>query len=51
MRALLQRVIKSSVTVEDKVVGEIAGGLVVLLGVADEDCENDAEYLADNIAN
>jgi len=51
MRALLQRVIKSSVTVEDKVVGEIAGGLVVLLGVADEDCENDAEYLADKIVN
>lgn len=51
MRALLQRVVKSSVTVEDKVVGDIARGLVVLLGVADEDCENDAEYLADKIAN
>jgi len=51
MRALLQRVIKSSVTVEGKVVGDIARGLVVLLGVADEDCENDAEYLADKIAN
>ena len=51
MRALLQRVIRSSVTVEDKVVGDIARGLVVLLGVADEDCENDAEYLADKIAN
>jgi len=51
MRALLQRVIRSSVTVEDKVVGDIARGLVVLLGVADEDCENDAGYLADKIAN
>ena len=51
MRALLQRVIRSSVTVEDKVVGDIARGLVVLLGVADKDCENDAGYLADKIAN
>ena len=51
MRALLQRAIRSSVTVEGKVVGDIAGGLVVLLGVADKDCENDAGYLADKIAN
>ena len=46
MKALLQRVAKASVTVEGKVVGDIAGGLVVLLGVANEDCEKDAGYLA-----
>ena len=51
MKALLQRVAKASVTVEGKVVGDIAGGLVVLLGVANEDCEKDAGYLADKIAN
>lgn len=51
LKALLQRVAKSSVTVEGKVVGEIAEGLVVLLGVADDDCENDAEYLVDKIVN
>jgi D-tyrosyl-tRNA(Tyr) deacylase len=51
MKALLQRVAKSSVTVEGKVVGRIAQGLVVLLGVADGDCEKDAEYLADKIVN
>ena len=51
MKALLQRVAKSSVTVEGRPVGRIAGGLVVLLGVADGDCEKDAEYLADKIVN
>ena len=51
MKALLQRVAKSSVTVEGKVVGRIAQGLVVLLGVAEGDCEKDSEYLADKIVN
>ncbi len=51
MKALLQRVDKSSVTVEGRPVGRIAGGLLVLLGVADGDCEKDAEYLADKIVN
>lgn len=51
MKALLQRVAKSSVTVEGKVIGDIAGGLLVLLAVATEDCEGDAEYLADKIVN
>ena len=51
MKALLQRVAKSSVTVEGRLVGGIAGGLVVLLGVADGDCEKDAGYLADKIVN
>jgi len=51
MKTLLQRVAKSSVTVEGRPVGRIAGGLLVLLGVADGDCEKDAEYLADKIVN
>lgn len=46
MRAVVQRVTRASVTVEDKIVGEIGKGLVVLLGVAVDDSEKDAEYLA-----
>ncbi|MBW2011011.1 MAG: D-tyrosyl-tRNA(Tyr) deacylase [Deltaproteobacteria bacterium] len=51
MRAVVQRVKKSSVSVDNKVIGEIGGGLLVLLGVAQGDTPDDAEYLADKIAN
>ncbi|MDD2190583.1 MAG: D-aminoacyl-tRNA deacylase [Eubacteriales bacterium] len=50
MRAVVQRVQKADVTVEDKVTGAIERGLMVLLGVEDEDEEKDAVYLADKIA-
>ena len=46
MRAVVQRVTRASVTVEDQIIGEIGKGLVVLLGVAVDDSEKDAEYLA-----
>ena len=51
MKALLQRVAKSSVTVDGKVVGETEQGLVVFLGVADGDGKKDADYLAEKIVN
>jgi D-aminoacyl-tRNA deacylase len=51
MRAVVQRVTRASVTVENQVVGEIGGGLVVLLGVARDDSQKDADYLADKIAS
>jgi D-tyrosyl-tRNA(Tyr) deacylase len=51
MRAVVQRVTKSSVTVEGKTVGKIDNGLMVLLGVADGDTRNEADYMADKIAN
>jgi len=51
MRAVVQRVKKSSVTVGHKKVGEIGSGLLVLLGVAKTDKTGDADYLADKIAN
>ncbi len=51
MKALLQRVIGASVSVNGEVVGKIGVGLVVLVGVAQEDTEKDAVYLADKIAN
>lgn len=50
MRAVVQRVVKADVTVEEKVTGSIEKGLMVLLGVEDEDEESDAVYLAEKIA-
>jgi D-tyrosyl-tRNA(Tyr) deacylase len=46
MRAVVQRASRASVTVGGGVHGEIAHGLVVLLGVGKGDTENDAVYLA-----
>jgi len=51
MKALVQRVARASVSVNGKVVGEIGGGLVVLLGVATGDSEEDARFLANKLAN
>src|SRR5437667_6268578 len=50
MRAVVQRVTRASVTVDHKIVGEIGNGLVVLLGIARDDTEKDAEYLVEKIA-
>jgi D-tyrosyl-tRNA(Tyr) deacylase len=49
MRAVIQRVSRCRVRVEDKVVGEIGPGLLVLLGVGKDDHEAAADYLADKI--
>lgn len=49
MRAVIQRVTRARVTVDDRVVGEIGTGLVVLLGVARNDTKSDADYLASKI--
>jgi len=46
MRALLQRVSRARCTVEGRITGAIDGGLVVLLGVAADDTEADADWLA-----
>jgi D-tyrosyl-tRNA(Tyr) deacylase len=51
MRAVLQRVARASVTVEGQVVGKIAGGWLVLLGVGQADHPEDARYLAEKTAN
>jgi len=51
MRAVVQRVSEASVHVNGRVVGRIGGGLVVLLGVQQDDSGKEAEYLADKIAN
>jgi D-aminoacyl-tRNA deacylase len=51
VKALLQRVVQASVSVGGEKVGEIGKGLVVLLGVADGDTEQDAAYLVNKIVN
>lgn len=51
MKALLQRVLEASVTIDGQITGQIEKGLVVLLGVAADDQERDADYLADKIVN
>ena len=50
MRAVVQRVSSASVTVDGATVGEIAAGLLVLLGVAAGDGPDDADRLARKIA-
>ena len=51
MRAVVQRVEKSHVTVADEIVARIGHGLLVLLGVAKGDTNKDAAYLANKISH
>ncbi|MGL5694166.1 MAG: D-aminoacyl-tRNA deacylase [Peptostreptococcaceae bacterium] len=51
MRAVVQRVSSSKVTVEGEVTGEISKGLLVLLGVTHEDTSKDVDYMIDKILN
>lgn len=50
MRAVIQRVTSATVTIEGAVTATIGVGLLVLLGVADDDTTDDAEWLAAKIA-
>ena len=49
MRALVQRVSRASVSVEDHLLAAIGPGLLVLLGVTHDDREPDADRLADKV--
>ena len=51
MRAVVQRVAWARVEVGGEVVAEIEPGLAVLVGVAADDTEKDADYLADKLVN
>lgn len=51
MRAVVQKVTKGRVLVGEEVTGRIDDGLVILLGIADDDTEKDMEYMADKIIN
>ena len=51
MRCVVQRVTSASVTVEGETVGAIGQGLMVLIGVCDEDGEADLKYMAEKVPN
>jgi D-tyrosyl-tRNA(Tyr) deacylase len=51
MKALVQRVSRASVSVNDNIVGKIGPGLVVFIGVAQGDTKEDASYLANKVVN
>jgi len=51
MRAVVQRVSRAEVRVEDRIVGHIGPGLVVLVGIAREDTPHAGQWLAEKIVN
>ncbi len=51
MRAVIQRVSRAKVSVDGKTVGEIGKGILLLLGVASDDSEKEADYLLEKILN
>ena len=51
MRSVIQRVSSATVEVDGQVVGRIGRGLLVYLGVGKADSEQDAEFMAEKIAN
>jgi D-aminoacyl-tRNA deacylase len=51
MKAVIQRVSHSSVTIENKIVAEIQKGLLILIGIEDSDSQEDLLWLTSKIAN
>lgn len=51
MRVVIQRVSEASVTVDDKITGEIKNGLLVLVGIEDADTNEDLIWLSNKIVN
>ncbi|OQY47278.1 MAG: D-tyrosyl-tRNA(Tyr) deacylase [Anaerolineaceae bacterium 4572_78] len=51
MRAILQRVIHGSVTVNNKIVGEIREGFVILIGVTHDDTSKEVKKLAEKVVH
>ncbi|WMI69581.1 D-aminoacyl-tRNA deacylase [Mangrovimonas sp. YM274] len=51
MKAVIQRVSQSSVTIEGEQVANIKTGLLILLGIVDEDTREDIDWLSKKIAN
>jgi len=49
LRAVVQRVTSARVTVDDRVIGEIGAGLLVLLGVEQGDSTGDVQYVSTKI--
>ena len=50
MRALIQRVSSASVQIDNKVFSKIGNGLLILLGVEDEDSDSDIEWLSSKVS-
>lgn len=51
MKIVVQRSKEASVAINEKVVGQISEGLVLLVGITHDDTEADAAYLADKVVN
>ncbi|WP_396145191.1 D-aminoacyl-tRNA deacylase [Flavobacterium sp.] len=51
MKAVIQRVSHSSVTIDNKIVAEIQKGLLILIGIEEADSSEDIEWLTSKIAN
>ena len=51
MKAVIQRVLKANVTVDQKKIASIGNGLLILLGIVDEDNQEDINWLVNKIVN
>lgn len=51
MKAVIQKVLQSSVTIDQKIVAQIEQGLLVLVGIEDADTKEDIDWLTSKIAN
>src|SRR5210317_2013666 len=51
MKVVIQRVSKASVSINGEVVASISKGLLILLGIVEEDTQEDSEWLCNKIAN
>ena len=51
MKAVIQRVAKASVTIEGEIVASINNGLLILIGIVDQDTQEDIIWLSNKIAN
>lgn len=51
MRVLIQRVKRASVTIDGEIVSAIDCGLLIFVGICDEDCDEDISWLTKKIAN
>lgn len=51
MRAVVQRVSKASVTVEGKIISGIENGLLILVGIENEDSQDDIDWLVKKVVN
>jgi len=50
MKAVIQRVSKAKVNVDEKIVGQINKGVLIFLGVGKDDSSEDADYLAQKVS-